>query len=207
MHVTITRMLESYGYFFLFVFVGTESIGIPLPGETALVTAAAYAALGHLNIYSVVATAAAAAIIGDTGGYWIGYRGGLVAVRRWGRLLHVNESHIDRAHDFFQQHGGKTVFIGRFIALLRTWAAVLAGVARMPYRSFLLYNATGGALWATLFGGLGYVFGRNLPKLEHYITQASIAIVVLATLVVVLLILKHRKMHTGVPAGRHGRRS
>ncbi len=188
MHSTITSLLESYGYLFLFLFVGAESLGIPLPGETALVTAAAYAALGQLDIYVVVITAAAAAIIGDTAGYWIGHRGGLVAVRRWGRILHVNESHITRAHDFFQQHGGKTVFIGRFIALLRTWSAVLAGVARMPYGTFLLYNATGGILWAGLFGALGYVFGRNLPKLEHYIGQASLAIVLFIALVAALLL-------------------
>lgn len=188
MHATVTNLLESYGYIFLFIVVGAESMGIPVPGETVLVSAAAYAALGHLDIYTVVLTAAAAAILGDTGGYWIGHRGGVAAIHRWGRMLHINESHIALAHKFFERHGGKTVFIGRFVAILRTWAAVLAGVARMPYRTFLFYNATGGILWAGLFGTLGYIFGRNLPKLDHLIGQASLAVVLLVALVVILII-------------------
>lgn len=187
----MTALLESYGYLFLFIVVAAESLGVPVPGETALVTAAAYAALGHLDIYTVVLTGAAAAILGDTGGYWIGYSGGIAVVRRWGGILHVNESHITRAHAFFDRHGGKTVFIGRFIAILRTWAAALAGVARMPYRSFLFFNATGGILWAALFGTLGYVFGRNLPKLDHLIGQTSLALALLVALLVALAILLH----------------
>ena len=98
-----------------------------------MVTAAAFAALGHLSISAVIATAIAAAVIGDNGGYWIGRAGGIALVRRYGRVLHLNESHLARAHTSFERHGPKTVFIGRFIALLRTWAAVLAGAAHMPY--------------------------------------------------------------------------
>ena len=184
MHETITGLIGSYGYAVLFLLVGLESLGIPLPGETALVTAAAFAALGHLSIYAVVATAAGAAIIGDNGGYWIGREGGLALVRRYGRVLHLNESHLARAHTFFERHGPKTVFIGRFIALLRTWAAVLAGAAHMPYGTFLLYNALGAVCWAVIVGTLGYVFGHNLPQLEHYVGQASLAGVLLLALVV-----------------------
>lgn len=190
MHASITTLLESYGYLFLFLFVGVESFGIPVPGETALVAAAAYAALGHLSIYGVVITAATAAIVGDTGGYWIGRRGGLALVKRWGRVLHVNESHITRAHEFFERHGGKTVFIGRFIALLRTWAAVLAGVARMRYDVFFFYNASGGILWAVLFGSLGYLFGHNLPRLEHSIGAVSRAVALFVGLIVVFLLIR-----------------
>ncbi len=143
MHGTVSGLVASYGYTVLFFLVGLESLGIPLRSETALVTAAAFAALGHLSIYTVIATAIAAAIIGDNGGYWIGRRGGIALVRRYGHLLHLNESHLARAHTFFERHGPKTVFIGRFIALLRTWAAVLAGAAHMPYGTFMLYNALG----------------------------------------------------------------
>ena len=182
MHETIAGLIASYGYVVLFFLVGLESLGIPLPGETALVTAAAFAALGHLSISAVMATAVAAAIIGDNGGYWIGRGGGIALVRRYGRVLHLNESHLARAQTLFAQHGPKTVFIGRFIALLRTWAAVLAGVAKMPYGTFMLYNALGAACWAVLFGTLGYAFGRNLPQLEHYIGQASLAAVMLVAL-------------------------
>jgi len=183
MQGTVSGLVASYGYVVLFFLVGLESLGLPLPGETALVTAAAFAALGHLSIYGVVATAVAAAVIGDNGGYWIGRTGGIALVRRSGRFLHLNEAHLERARHFFARHGPPTVFIGRFIALLRTWTAVLAGAARMPYGRFMLYNALGAVCWAGAVGALGYVFGRNLPRLEHYMGQASLAGVLLVALV------------------------
>ena len=183
MQGTVSGLVASYGYVVLFFLVGLESLGIPLPGETALVTAAAFAALGHLSIYGVVTTAVAAAVIGDNGGYWIGRKGGIALVRRYGRFLHLNEAHLERARHFFGRHGPPTVFIGRFIALLRTWTAVLAGAARMPYGRFMLYNALGAACWAGAVGALGYVFGRNLPRLEHYMGQASLAAALLVALV------------------------
>ena len=184
MNGTVSGLVASYGYAVLFFLVGLESLGIPLPSETALVTAAALAALGHLSISAVIATAVAAAIIGDNGGYWIGREGGLALVRRYGRVLHLNASHLARAHTFFERHGPKAVFLGRFIALLRTWAAVLAGAAHMPYGTFMLYNALGAVCWAGIVGTLGYVFGRNLPQLERYMGQASLAGVLLVALVV-----------------------
>ena len=194
-------MVTSYGYAGLFFLVGLESLGMPLPGETALVTAAAIAGLGHLSIFGVVATAVAAAIMGDNGGYWIGRSGGIALVRRYGRVIHLNESHLERARHFFERHGPKTVFIGRFIALLRTWAAVLAGTARMPYRTFMLYNALGAVCWAVVVGTLGYGFGRNLPQLERYIGQASLAGALLVALVVGL-VLGWRWLETSHPPVR-----
>jgi membrane protein DedA with SNARE-associated domain/membrane-associated phospholipid phosphatase len=188
MHDSGSGLGASYGYVGLFVLVGLESLGVPLPGETALVTAAAWAALGHLSISGVVATAAAAAILGDNGGYWIGRTGGIALVRRYGRFIHLNESQLERAQRFFQRHGAKTVFFGRFIALLRTWAAVLAGVARMPYPRFMLYNALGAVCWSTLVGGLGFAFGRQLPLLERSIGRASLAAALLLALVVGLVL-------------------
>jgi len=188
MQGTVSGLVASYGYVVLFFLVGLESLGLPLPGETALVTAAAFAALGHLSIYGVVATAVAAAVIGDNGGYWIGRKGGIALVRRYGRFLHLNEAHLERARHFFERHGPPTVFMGRFIALLRTWAAVLAGAARMPYGRFMLYNALGAVCWAGVVGALGYVFGRNLPRLEHYMGQASLAGALLVALIVGLVL-------------------
>ncbi len=188
MHVTLTHLLESYGYVVLFILVALESLGIPLPGETALITAAAFAASGRMSIFGVVIVAATAAILGDNAGYWIGRKGGLPLVRRYGRFLHIDEAGIERARNFFERHGAKTVFIGRFIALLRTWAAVLAGVGSMRYSLFMMYNALGGIAWAVIFGTLGYVFGRNLPRVEHYIGQASLAAALLAALVAALVL-------------------
>src|SRR5436309_3461690 len=188
MQGTVSGLVASYGYVVLFFLVGLESLGIPLPGETALVTAAALAAGGHLSIYAVVATAVAAAIIGDNGGYWIGRAGGIPLRRRYGRFIHLTASHLERPRHFFERHGPKTVFIGRFIALLRTWTAVLAGAARMPYGRFMLYNALGAVCWAGAVGALGYVFGRNLPRLEHYMGQASLAGALLVALIVGLVL-------------------
>jgi undecaprenyl-diphosphatase len=186
MHESVAHLVASYGYLFLFVLVGLESFGIPLPGETVLVTAAAYAALGRFNIVFVIAAAAAGAIVGDNAGYWLGRKGGIALVHRFGRRFGLDEAKMARAHEFFERYGAKTVFIGRFIALLRSWAAVLAGVADMPYGTFTLYNALGGIIWASLFGALGYAFGHNLPRLERYAAQVTLALVLFATLGVVI---------------------
>ncbi len=186
MQEAILGLVSTYGYGVLFILVALESLGIPLPGETALVTAAALAALGRLSITTVVATSVVAAIFGDNGGYWIGHAGGMPVVRRYGHLLRVNESHLERAHRFFERHGAKTVFLGRFVTLLRTWVAVFAGAARMPYGVFMAYNALGAVCWSVLFGALGYLFGRELPQLKRYIAQASLAFVLFIALVVAL---------------------
>jgi len=144
-----------------------------------------------MSIYLVIATAAAAAILGDNGGYWIGRKGGLAFVRRYGRFVHLDEAKIGRAHDFFQKYGSKTVFIGRFIAILRTWAALLAGVGEMKYSTFMLFNITGGITWAIIFGTLGHAFGRNLPKLEHYLREVSFVVTLLVVLAVSLVLSAH----------------
>jgi len=183
-HSSVTRLIETYGYAVVFLFVAIESLGIPLPGETVLVTAAALAALGHLSIWWVIAIAAAGGIIGDAAGYWIGRLGGLAILKRYGRFVHFDERKLEKVRSFFNRHGSKAVFFGRFIALLRTWAALLAGTAEMPYGVFTVYNVLGGITWASLFGTLGYVFGRSLPLLERYIGQASLAVVLLIALVV-----------------------
>jgi membrane protein DedA with SNARE-associated domain len=190
---TIADLVARYGYALLVVLIGLECFGIPLPGETALVTAAALAARGHLNIFIVIAAAAAGAIIGDNAGYWLGRKGGIALVRRFGRRVGLTETKLLRVHRYFEEHGPKTVFIGRFIALLRSWAAALAGVGEMPYGTFSLYNALGGVAWASVFGTLGYVFGHNLPMLEHYIGRFSIGLVLLVAAGVVVFLLRRRR--------------
>jgi undecaprenyl-diphosphatase len=203
----IGHLLETYGYFAVLVLVGLESLGLPLPGETALLTASAYAAAGHLSIVGVVAAAIVGAVLGDAGAYWIGRTGGLAVVRRYGRLLRIDDAKLERAHSFYRRHGGKTVFFGRFVSLLRILAALLAGVTRMPYGRFTLYNVAGGICWATLFGTLGYAFGRELPALERTAGQVAALIALLAALVVVVALvgpwLVHHagELHTGLGRG------
>jgi membrane protein DedA with SNARE-associated domain/membrane-associated phospholipid phosphatase len=184
----IHHLLETYGYFAVLLLVGLESLGLPLPGETALLTAAAYAAAGHLSIAGVIAAAAVGAALGDAGAYWIGRTGGLALVRRYGRFLRVDDAKLERGQAFFKEHGGKTVFFGRFVSLLRMLAALLAGVTRMPYGRFTLFNVAGGICWAVLVGSLGYTFGRHLPQLEHAIGRAGALVVLLAALLVALIL-------------------
>ncbi|MEP6905190.1 MAG: bifunctional DedA family/phosphatase PAP2 family protein, partial [Gemmatimonadales bacterium] len=186
MHDTIYGLISQYGYLIVFLLVGIESLGIPLPGETALITASAFAAMGRLEIFGVIAAAASGAILGDNAGYWIGKKGGIAFVHKYGRYFHLDEAKIAHMNSFFAKHGAKTVFIGRFISLLRSWAAALAGVAEMPWGTFMLYNALGGITWAGVFGTLGYVFGKNLPLLERYLGQASMAAALLVALVVIV---------------------
>lgn len=181
----LTRLLERYGYALLFVLVAVESLGIPVPGETALIAAAALAARGHLDIALVVIAAAAGAIFGDNTGYWIGRKGGLALLHRYRRVLRVRDAQIERIHAFFERHGAKTVFFGRFVSLLRTWAALFAGVGEMHYGEFTVYNAVGGIVWAGIVGAIGYLFGQNLHRLEDMVSRASWALAVVVAVGVV----------------------
>jgi membrane protein DedA with SNARE-associated domain len=196
----LTQLLQSYTYPVLLLLVLLESLGVPLPGEIALVTAAAYAASGRISIYIVIILAALGAIVGGILGYWIGNKGGLPLVARYGRYIGVRESHIDRAHAFFERHGWKTILFGRFIALLRTWAAVVAGAARMSFPKYVTYNTIGSVAWAILFGVLGYAFGHNLPLLEKYISRASYGVLVLVAVGIAVLVLIKRRQSKSVGA-------
>jgi membrane protein DedA with SNARE-associated domain len=159
----LQNALNTFGYPAVVIFVMIESSGIPFPGETMLLLAAFYAGASHqLQIPIVIACAALGAIIGDNIGYLIGRTGGRAIVVRFGKYVFIKPEHLDRAELYFANHGDKTVFFGRFIAVLRAWAAFLAGVNHMHWRTFLFYNAAGGILWAATFGTLGYVAGRYL---------------------------------------------
>jgi membrane protein DedA with SNARE-associated domain len=156
---TLHHFIEHYGYFAVFVVVALESAGIPLPGETALLTAAVFAGQGALNIEAVIAAAAAAAIFGDNCGYWVGREFGFPLLFRYGRVLRIDEGKLKIAQYLFLRHGGKIVFFGRFVAILRTFAAFLSGVNKLPWPRFLVFNALGGVVWATIFGLGGYFLG------------------------------------------------
>ncbi len=158
---TLQNILNIIGYPAVTIFVMIESSGIPFPGETMLLLASFYAAVNHqLQIPVVIACAAFGAIVGDNIGYYVGRTGGRAFVERFGKYFFVKPEHLDRAEKFFAKHGNKTVFFGRFIAVLRAWAAFLAGLNQMRWRTFLIYNAAGGIIWATIFGTLGFVAGR-----------------------------------------------
>jgi membrane protein DedA with SNARE-associated domain len=169
---TLQNALNTIGYPAVAIFIMIESSGIPFPGETMLLLASFYAAVSHqLQIPLVIACAAFGAIIGDNIGYYIGRTGGRAFVVRFGKYVFIKPEHLERAELYFAKHGDKTVFFGRFIAVLRAWAAFLAGVNHMHWRTFLIYNAAGGIVWATTFGTLGYVAGRffhdNFAQVER----------------------------------------
>jgi membrane protein DedA with SNARE-associated domain len=189
----LRELLQLYTYPVLLLLVLVESLGIPLPGEIALVTAAAYASLGHISIVIVILVAATGAIVGGALGYWIGIKGGLPLVAHYGGYVGIRKSHIDRAHAFFEKNGAKTILFGRFVAVLRTWAAVVAGAAEMSFTKFVTYNAIGSVVWAVLFGLLGYYFGRDLPLLERYIARTSYATLAAVAIGTILFILVKRK--------------
>lgn len=157
----LRNALSTLGYPAVALFVMIESSGIPFPGETMLLLASFYAAVDQrLQIPIVIACAALGAIIGDNVGYLVGRTGGYALVQRFGRYIFLKPEHLQRAERFFARHGDKTVFLGRFVAVLRAWAAFLAGVNRMRWPAFLVYNAAGGIIWAIIFGCLGFLAGR-----------------------------------------------
>ncbi|HCI80016.1 MAG TPA: hypothetical protein DHW02_10015 [Ktedonobacter sp.] len=179
----VTQVLNSYGYLAVLVFVAIESTGIPFPGETMLLAAAIVAGTSHhLSIVFVIAAAAAGAILGDNLGFWVGREGGFRLLRRYGSRLHLDERKLKLGQYLFQKHGGKVVFFGRFVAVLRAWAAFLAGTNRMKWPHFLLYNSLGGIVWATIYGLGGYLLGNNVHRISG---PFGVVVVVLAAIILV----------------------
>ena len=182
----MTHLLLSYGLVLLFAVVAAESAGVPLPGETALIAAAILATpkYHHYSIVTVIAVAATAAIVGDNVGYWIGRTGGRALLERWGPIRRYAERALPPGERFFDRHGGKTVFIGRFVAVLRVTAAWLAGITHMTWWRFFLWNASGGIIWATGVGLLAYYFGKAAADaVQTYGIYALIGIVVIGVVV------------------------
>jgi membrane protein DedA with SNARE-associated domain len=202
----LQNMLNTVGYPAVVLFIFIESTGIPFPGETMLLLASFYAATtGHLSLPGIIACAALGAILGDNLGYYIGYTGGRKFVERFGRYVFVKTKHLDQAEKFFNKHGAKTVFFARFVTLLRIWAAFLAGVNRMHWRTFLFYNAAGGIVWATLIGTLGYIGGLyfhnhfdQVSHLAHIIgwTGLAITVVIVIGIIVFFKLRKRNRVQT-----------
>ncbi|HEX2913884.1 MAG TPA: DedA family protein [Chloroflexia bacterium] len=180
---TIRQFIESWGYIIVFLGVGIESFGVPFPGETVLLVAAAIAASSsRLHIEWVILWAALGAIIGDSCGYWAGREIGRPLLNRVGPILHFDAKKQAKLERYFQKHGSKTVFIGRFISILRTWAAFFAGMNHMHYPAFLTWNALGGVVWASAVGIIGFLFGQNLPLLEKWLGDFSYALLALVVI-------------------------
>ncbi len=181
--LNLTQLVMTYGYWAVLVFVAIESTGIPFPGETMLLLAAIYAGkTHHLAILLVIIAAASGAILGDNLGFWVGREGGYRLLRRYGRYIRLDERKLKLGQYLFLKHGGKVVFFGRFVAVLRAWAAFLAGTNRMPWPEFLIFNALGGILWSTIFGLGGYFLGKSI---DRFTGPFGIVSLVLAVIIII----------------------
>ncbi len=193
----INGLLEQYGYIVAALGIMIESMGIPFPGETVLLAAAVYAANSHLNIIGVIIAASLGAIIGDNIGYWVGREYGRKLLAKHGKRLGFTPKRQQKIEGYFHKYGAVTVFFGRFVALLRAYAAFFAGLNNLRYPTFLLFNALGGIIWSVVIGLVGYFFGSNLPLLEKIITNfgyALLAIVVVGG-IGLFFYLRWRKHH------------
>jgi membrane protein DedA with SNARE-associated domain len=167
-------------------------MGVPVPGETALVTAALYAGKTHaLNIWVLIGLASAGAILGDNIGYWIGREVGFRLLLRYGSYIGITESRIKIGEYLFQRHGGKIVFFGRFIALLRSLAALLAGLNQMSWPRFVLFNAAGALLWATSYGLAAFYLGEQLEAFTRPIGLSLLLAGIIVVLVLFWFIRRH----------------
>jgi membrane protein DedA with SNARE-associated domain len=201
----LTKLLIDYGLVLLFLVVAGESSGIPLPGETALIAAAILATPGqhHYNIVEVIAVAAAGAIVGDNVGYWLGRVGGRRLLARWRITARWAARALPPGERFFERHGGKTVFLARFIAFLRVTAAWLAGITQMPWWRFFLWNAAGGICWAIAIGLIAYYAGKAVADaIGRYGLYAAGGAIVLGLAGLLVMHLVHRRMEQGI--GRRG---
>jgi membrane protein DedA with SNARE-associated domain len=191
---TIEQLVQTYGYWMVFLAVGLESLGVPIPGETTLIAAALYAGATHrLSLVYLVIVASVAAIAGDNLGYLIGRGGGYRLLRRYGHRVHVDEAKLKVGRYLFARHGGGVVFTGRFISVLRTYAAFLAGTNLMSWRRFVLYNAAGGILWAALVGVGAYLLGAAAHRVGTVVTVAGGALLVIVAAALVFYLRRHMK--------------
>lgn len=175
----ILYLIEQYGYLIVFFGVMLESAGVPIPGETILLASGFLAQQGRLDVGDAVAFGILGAVVGDQIGYWAGRKGGRPFVLRWGRYILVTPERLAGAERFFERHGGKAVFLARFVAGLRVFGALVAGTSRMRWSTFFLYNALGGVVWATAAVSVGYLLGGSLDVAERWLGRATLLVAVL----------------------------
>lgn len=189
----LTDLLARYGSFLVALVFILEGCGIPVPSATTLVTAAALAARGTLSIWAVAVGAAIGGVAGGLAGYAIGAQGGMRLVRRYGAKMRIDDEKLVRARKFFTQRGAWAVFLSRFVGVVRIVVPMIAGVAHMPFARFLVANAAGAVGTAAGYAALGWFFGRDLPKLRHHVTSATLVVVALLGAWVMVRVLRARR--------------
>ena len=184
----LQELLQTWGYGVIFVAMLLESAGLPLPGETITLLGGYAAGSGQLQVLGVIAAAAGGAIIGDSLGYWIGRRAGWPLLLRMGGLLRQSPEQLEGYRLQFLRHAGKSVFLGRFVAVLRVVAGPMAGAVGMPYRRFLICNCAGAVLWASTMVSLAWLGGRWVPldRMLEGVLEFGLGALVLVSLVLLL---------------------
>ena len=179
-------LLNTWGYGVVFAAMVLESAGLPLPGETVTLLGGYAAGSGHLNLAGVIAAASSGAMVGDSIGYWVGRRAGWPLLLRVGRLLRQSPEQMETLRIQFLNHAGKSVLLGRFVAVLRVVAGPMAGAVGMPYARFLVFNCTGALLWATTMVSLAWLGGRWIPfpRMVEGVLEFGIGALVLLALIV-----------------------
>jgi len=195
----LPALIKWAGYVGLTAIIFTETgllVGFFLPGDSLLVTAGLLASQGFLNVYILGGLLTVAAIVGDSVGYSIGKAAGPHLFKREDSFF-FNKKHLDRAHEFYLRHGGKTIVIARFVPILRTFAPVVAGAANMPYRRFIFFNIAGGTFWIWSMLMTGYVLGRYVPGISDHITIVILIVIALSLVPILVEYLKSRGSHEG----------
>ena len=185
---TLQGLLQGWGYWVVFGAMLLENAGVPLPGETVTLLGGYAAGSGQLQLLGVMGAAAAGAILGDNLGYWVGRRAGWGLLLRGGRLLGRSPEQMENLRERFLRHAGKSVLLGRFVAVLRVLAGPMAGAVRMPYPRFLLFNMLGAVLWAGTMVTLAWLGGRWIPFERMVSGVVEFGIGALVLVVIVLLV-------------------
>lgn len=190
----VAPILDRWGYLAVAGVIGVESFGVPAPGQTIMVVAAIYASAGRLNVVAVGAIAFVAAVLGDNIGYWIGVRGGRKLVHRFGKYIFITPERLERAERFFARRGNRIVLVARFIDGLRQLNGVIAGITAMPWRTFLIYNAIGAAIWVGWWTTISYLLGTHILEIvahTHRYKWWAIAVIAIAVAAYVTLHVRH----------------
>jgi len=202
--LTDVRSLIQWGGTFMvcaIVFVETGLfVGFFLPGDSLLVTAGIFAAAGHLNLGALLGFASVCAVVGDQVGYAIGRRAGQALYSREDSFF-FRKKHLEKAHEFYEKYGGKTIVLARFVPIVRTFAPAVAGAANMNYRRFVSYNIFGGILWVWSTVWLGYSLGSVIPDVDRYIHLIIVIVVFLSILPGIIEVLRHRRASARRPSG------
>jgi membrane protein DedA with SNARE-associated domain len=190
----LSSPLQHFGLWAVIFLVFVEDFGIPVPGETILIAGAVYAGSGGLNIVAVGVTGFVAAVLGDNVGYAIGRYGGRALVARWGKYVWLSDERLATAEAFFERHGGKIIVIARFIEGLRQANGLVAGITKMRWLKFAVFNMIGAALWVGCWVSIGFFAGRHITTVYDYVTRYTVyAVIVIVVALAVWIIARLRR--------------